>query len=275
MQGSLKVKTRRRYLKGLSVVGLAGLAGCTMTQGSIDSSMSSVMGVEGLSMFKGAPAHGEYPAEPMTMEMHGGMEMTAVSVDMVASTDDSNDYHFMPHVAWVEPGTTVAWSHADIEDVSEPRTHSVTSFGAGGRFPRLIPEAASHFDSGFIAGLHGVKPELGIDERFNQRISDRLSDAESIPRGPFTHTFEEEGVYFYYCQPHNIFKMAGAIVVGELWGEGGTETVSDPQGWAPAMTTEAAEQISEIAPVGGEALQEQVHEVRELVHGGGESMGGH
>ncbi|MFB6148445.1 MAG: hypothetical protein ABEJ48_02165, partial [Halobacteriales archaeon] len=66
-----------------------------------------------------------------------------------------------------------------------------------------------------------------------------------------------------------------AIVVGELWGEGGTKSVSDPTGWAPAMTSEASERISEIDPIGGQALEDQVHEVRELVHSGGEAMGGH
>lgn len=266
--------SRRRYLKALSALGVGGLAGCTMTGGSIDPTMSSVMGVEGLSMFKGAPAHGEYPAAPQTMSMEG-MEMNGVMVKMVAASDDSNNYHFMPHVAWVEPGTTVIWSHADIDGVSEPRTHSVTSFGAGRRYPRLIPEAASHFDSGYIAGLHGVKPEEGIDERFNDIISQRLSDAASLPRGPFSHTFEENGVYFYYCQNHHAYKMAGAVVVGELWGEEGTKSVSDPTGWSPAMTSEATDRIPEIDANGGEALYDQVHELRELVHSGGESMGGH
>ena len=274
MAGGNTVHSRRSYLKAVSALGLGGLAGCTMTQGSIDPTMGSVMGVEGLSMFKGAPAHGEYPAAPQTMSMEG-MEMEGVMVRMVAASDDSNNYHFMPHVAWIEPGTTVIWAHADIEGVSEPRTHTVTSFGGARRYPRLIPEEASHFDSGFIAGLHGVKPDKGIDERFNGIISRRLSAAASLPRGPFTHTFEEEGVYMYYCQNHHGFKMAGAIVVGELWGEGGTGSVSDPSGWAPAMTTEATDQISEIDPIGGQPLQDQVHEVRELVHGGGEAMGGH
>ncbi|MFB6148446.1 MAG: hypothetical protein ABEJ48_02170, partial [Halobacteriales archaeon] len=191
--------SRRSYLKAVSALGLGGLAGCTMTQGSIDPTMGSVMGVEGLSMFKGAPAHGEYPAAPQTMSMEG-MEMEGVMVRMVAASDDSNNYHFMPHVAWVEPGTQVAWMHADIEGVSEPRAHSVTSFGGARRYPRLIPDGAAHFDSGFIAGLHGVKPDEGIDERFNGIISRRLSSAASLPRGPFTHTFESEGVYLYYCQ---------------------------------------------------------------------------
>lgn len=258
-----------------------------MIRGSIDPSMEVVMGMEGLSMFKGAPAHGEYPAEPMTMEMEG-MSMNGVMVRMVAADNDSNDYHFMPHVAWVEPGTQVIWAHADIEGEpgSEPRAHSVTSFGAGTQFPRLIPRSADHFDSGYIAGLHGQKPDRQIDERFNRRISERMvyedpaneGDDPSVAdlpngRGPFTHTFEEEGVYLYFCQNHHMFKMAGAIVVGELWGEGGTEAVEEAHGWAPAMTTDAVDRIPKIDELHGHALLDQIHEVREMVHTGGESMG--
>lgn len=244
-----------------------------MLAGSQASGMAFMQGVEGLSMFAGAPAHGEYPASPMPMEMEG-MSMEGVPVKMVAKPDDSNNYHFMPHVAWVEPGTQVSWSHADIDGVSQPRGHSVTSFGAGDFFPRFIPEEASHFDSGYIAGLHGEKSRSeGIDERFNGRISDRLTDlGNPLGRGPFTHTFEHEGVYMYYCQNHHGFKMAAAVVVGELWGEGGTEAVSDPHGWSPAMTRDP-EPITGIDTVHGEAVHDQIEELREMIHSGGESMG--
>lgn len=268
---------RRQFLKysgATGALGLTALSGCTMVAGSQASGMAFMQGVEGLSMFAGAPAHGEFPAEPQHMEMHGGMEMDAVSVNMVAKPDDSNNYHFMPHVAWIEPGTTVSWSHADIEGVSQPRGHSVTSFGAGDLFPKLIPADAAHFDSGYIAGLHGQKSVAeGIDERFNQRLSNRLRNAGNpLGRGPFTHTFEHEGVYLYYCQNHHGFKMAAAIIVGELWGEDGTEAVSDPHGWGPAMTTDP-ETVAHHDEAHGDAIHEQLGELREMIHTGGESMG--
>lgn len=267
---------RRRFLKysgAAGVLGLSSLSGCTMVQGSQASGMEFMMGVEGLSMFAGAPAHGEYPAMPMSMSMEG-MSMEGVPVKMVAKPDDSNNYHFMPHVAWVEPGTQVIWSHADIEGVSQPRGHSVTSFGAGEFFPSMIPEEASHFDSGYIAGLHGQKSEAeGIDERFNGRLSNKLLEVGNpTARGPYSHTFEHEGVYLYYCQNHHGFKMAAAIVVGELWGEGGTEAVDDPHGWSPAMTREA-HHLEEADEHHGEAVHHQVGELREMIHSGGESMG--
>lgn len=246
-----------------------------MVKGSQAPSMAFMQGVEGLSMFKGAPAHGEYPAKPMTMTMEG-MSMQGVMVRMVAKPDDSNNYHFMPHVAWVEPGTQVIWAHADIEGVSEPRSHSVTSFGAGEYFPRMIPDDASGFDSGYIPGLHGSKSvSEGIDHRFNQFMSRKLREAGNpLGRGPFTHTFDHEGVYMYYCQNHHGFKMAAAVVVGELWGEDGTKAqgVSDPHGWAPGMTR-PAEQIERADDFHGQPVHHQVEELRGMIHTGGEMMG--
>ncbi len=235
--------------------------------------MTFMQGVEGLSMFKGAPAHGEYPAQPMEMTMEG-MSMEGVTVQMVAKPDDSNNYHFMPHVAWIEPGTQVIWSHADIDEISEPRAHSITSFGASNQFPRMIPEGSAHFDSGYIPGLHGAKSvSEGIDHRFNQRLSDKLREqGNPVGRGPFTHTFEEEGVYFYWCQNHHQFRMAAAIVVGELWGENGTEAVANPSGWAPAMTREL-HHVEEADQWHGGEVHHQLEELRTMLRSGGESMG--
>jgi plastocyanin len=263
--------SRRHFLKGVGAVGVAGsLAGCAFGVDALESSMSAV-DVEGLTMFKGAPAHGEYPAEPSHIEheMPGGtMEMDAVTVSMIAATDDSNNYHFMPHVAWVEPGQTVFWEHFSRDGVSERRTHTVTSFGNASLFPRLIPEGSHHFDSGFRAGTHGIDQDELIDERHNREMVDQIGQ-----EGGFSHTFEEEGVYLYYCQNHHEFKMAAAIVVGELWGEGGSETVDDPDGWAPGMTTDLHE-LEEADEMHGEAVHQQVEELREMIHSGGEMMGG-
>ena len=87
---------RRTFLQiggTLGVGGLTSLSGCAMTQGSIDPSMSYVMGREDLMMTKGAPAQDAYPASPsqISMEMPGGqhMEMEAVSVATMSTTEDS------------------------------------------------------------------------------------------------------------------------------------------------------------------------------------------
>lgn len=247
-----------------------------MVKGSQAPSMGFMQGVESLQMFKGAPAMDAYPAQPQTMEMEEGESMEAVTVRMVAKPDDSNNYHFMPHVAWVEPGTKVAWMHADIDGISQPRTHSVTAIGAGNNLPRLIPNGAENFDSGFIPGLHGQKSdEEGVDERFNGRISKQLQQhGNPLGRGPFVHEFTEEGVYLYYCQNHHEFKMAAAVVVGELWGKEGTEAVDGPTGWSPAMTQDAAA-IEQADEIHGKPMRDQVHELREFVRSGGQMEGGH
>lgn len=268
---NVQYHTRRDVLKGIACVGGAGsLAGCTFGAGALDSSMESVMGIEDLAMFKGAPAHGEYPAEPSHIEMHmpgGDMEMEAVTIRMTAATDGSNNYHFMPHVAWIEPGQTVFWEHFSMEGVSERRTHTVTSFGGAGLFPRLIPGHAPHFDSGFRAGTHGRSERELIDERFNREMVNMIGQ-----EGGFSRTFDHEGVFMFYCQNHHEFKMAGAVVVGEQWGEDGTETVDEAHGWAPGMTADI-DGIPDVDPVHGEAVHDQVHELREMIRSGGEAMG--
>ena len=272
---------RRTFLKGLgAAAGISSLSGCTILRAdavgsnfakSIEPSMSSVMGVEGLSMFKGAPAHGEYPASTshIEMEMPGGehMEMEAVTVMTIAAPDDSDNYHFMPHVVWVEPGQMVLWEHFSKPGVSEKRTHTATSFGRGDRFMRLVPDGASHFDSGYRAGTHGMDQSEQIDERFSRKMARAIGQ-----EGAFSHKFEQEGVYFYYCQNHHEFKMAGAVVVGELWGEHGDEAVSDPSGWSPAMTANL-DAIPKQDPLHGKAVKDQLHELREMITTGGESMG--
>ncbi|SDZ97596.1 halocyanin domain-containing protein [Haloplanus vescus] len=65
-----------------------------------------------------------------------------------------------------------------------------------------------------------------VSDTHNVLIEDQPSDAdwggvESIENSGFSHehTFETEGVYKYYCQPHLALGMKGAVVVG---GSGGT-----------------------------------------------------
>jgi plastocyanin len=226
--------------------------------------MGYVMGQEGLHMTKGAPADGEYPASPseIEMEMPSGehMSMGAVTVSTIAPTDDSDNYHFMPHVVWIEPGQTVFWEHYHEPGFSERRTHTVTSFGGSGLFPRLIPEGASHFDSGYRAGTHG-SGDPDIDERFNRKMVQLVGQ-----EGGFAVKFQQKGVYLYYCQNHHMFNMAGAVVVGEIWGENG-EKGEPREGWAPAMTADP-HHLEEADPMHGASMAHQVEELRGFVHAG-------
>jgi len=47
------------------------------------------------------------------------------------------------------------------------------------------------------------------------------SDLSAEAGFTFEHTFEEEGVSKYYCQPHKSLGMKGVVVVGEVPSEGG------------------------------------------------------
>ena len=67
-----------------------------------------------------------------------------------------------------------------------------------------------------------------VSDTHNILIEEQPSDAgwggvEAIENSGFSHehTFETEGIYKYYCQPHLALGMKGAIVVGGSGGGGG------------------------------------------------------
>jgi plastocyanin len=98
----------------------------------------------------------------------------------VAMQTTSSGQHFHPHVAWVEPGGTVAF-------VNESGTHTATAYHPDNGKPQRIPEDAESFDSGLLT-------EEGAT---------------------WEHTFETEGVYDVYCEPHEQLGMIGTVVVGK------------------------------------------------------------
>ena len=216
--------------------------------------MSRSMSATGLPMFGGGPD-----------DLESGDE---VMVNAVALADDSNNYHFFPHVVWVEPGTTVKWEHYVEPDVSVARVHTATALSGEHFGVRLIPEGAESWDSGLMAGtgsMMSVKQEFfdpsenaGITNDYGKQVINGESDQIG---GGFSHTFEQQGVYLYYCQNHYKFLMAGAVVVGPLSGD------NEGDGWSPAMTADLSP-IGEY--VGGEPLVDQLHELREFVKMGGQ-----
>ncbi|MFB6130546.1 MAG: plastocyanin/azurin family copper-binding protein [Salinigranum sp.] len=219
--------------------------------------MSKAMSTTGLPMFGGGPDN-----------LKSGDE---VMVHAVAMADDSNNYHFFPHVVWVEPGTTVKWEHFVKPHVSVARVHTSTALSGKHFGVRLIPESAQGWDSKLMAGTGSM---MSSEQRFfdaeenggiTNDIGKQVVNSESNQlRGGFSHTFEKQGVYMYYCQNHYKFNMAGAVVVGPLSGKNKAE------GWAPAMTADLSP-IEEY--VGAEGLIDQLGELREFVEKGG-SMGG-
>lgn len=93
---------------------------------------------------------------------------------------------FDPVGVWVAPGTTVRWA-------LEANVHTTTAYHPrNGDRPLRIPERAVPWDSGYLVN----------------------------PGDSFEITLDVEGVYDYFCAPHEIAGMVGRIVVGRPGGPG-------------------------------------------------------
>ncbi|WP_336327792.1 cupredoxin domain-containing protein [Halovenus sp. HT40] len=98
----------------------------------------------------------------------------------VKMVTEGGGYHFEPHVVRVNVGGTVTFHN-------ESGSHSSTAYHPDNDQPQLIPNGAASWDSGLLS-------EQGAT---------------------FEHTFETEGIYHYYCTPHEAPGMIGSIIVGE------------------------------------------------------------
>lgn len=89
-----------------------------------------------------------------------------------------NRNHFHPHIVHVKKGGTVTWK-------DESGRHAVVAYHPSNHGkPNRIPKRAKPWDSDALTG------------------------------GEFSHTFDVEGVYDYYCPPHEPMGMIGSVVVG-------------------------------------------------------------
>ncbi|WP_128478136.1 plastocyanin/azurin family copper-binding protein [Halorussus pelagicus] len=115
----------------------------------------------------------------------------------VAMISEGTNYYFDPIGLFVEPGTTVEW-------VNQSGSHSATAYaeGTGSAEVTRIPDDAEPWNSEIIT-------EQG---------------------GTFSHTFEVEGTYDYFCIPHKTLGMVARIVCGQ---PGGVEG-NPPDGEVPA-----------------------------------------
>lgn len=108
-----------------------------------------------------------------------------VEIRMRAAPDGS-DVWFDPIGAYVERGQTVRW-------IVEQDVHTSTAYHPhNDGHPLRIPESAAPWDSGFLIE----------------------------PGNRFEITPTVEGVYDYYCAPHEIAGMVGRLVVGRATGPG-------------------------------------------------------
>jgi plastocyanin len=104
------------------------------------------------------------------------------------SSPRGEEVWFDPIGVRIEPGQTVRWIMA-----SPGNPHTTTAYHPRNANHSLrIPEAAAPWDSGFLVN----------------------------PRDTFEVTLTVEGVYDYFCLPHEAAGMVGRIVVGRPGGPG-------------------------------------------------------
>ncbi len=132
----------------------------------------------------------------------------------VTMRTEGGQQHYDPHLAWIEPGGTVTWR-------LESGQHDVVAYHPDNDDkPLRIPEGAEPW-----------------------RIDLLSEEGETA-----SHTFETEGVYDYYCTPHESLGMVGTVIVGEPdpHGQPGLEEpqASLPEG-ARSELADLGEQVNE------------------------------
>lgn len=138
--------------------------------------IARLAGVGTLGVLAGcAQLNGDEDGETDAQSGDGGTVMAVA--DREVGEDD--EFYFEPQMATVEPGATVQWE-------VESGRHTVTAFHPNNQVPNRIPENADPFDSDTLAE----------DDTFDVQ-------------------FDEEGVYDYFCQPHEHEGMVGTVVVGD------------------------------------------------------------
>lgn len=105
-----------------------------------------------------------------------GAEGDVVEINM--ETEESS-FYFDPVGVQVEPGTTIRF-------INESGQHTATAYCEDNDKEQRIPEGAECWDSGMLV-------EQGAT---------------------FEVTLTEEGVYDYFCLPHEMLGMVGRIIVG-------------------------------------------------------------
>jgi plastocyanin len=172
--------TRRRMLQLTGGAAVVGLAGCTGTQDNDSEAAAGTPTESGQDETSTESGHSDdedsHDDDGGHDEAVGAPSDTA-EVNMI--TEDES-YHFEPHVVRVNVGGTVTWHN-------ESGSHSTTAYHSDNDQPQLVPDGAASWDSGIVS-------EQGAT---------------------FEHTFETEGVYHYYCTPHESLGMLGSVIVGE------------------------------------------------------------
>jgi plastocyanin len=160
---------------------VAGLAGCTGAGGGGEGSGATATSTPTESDHQ--ETEGENHDEEGSDDGHNHDEGTPQEPSATATVSmrtEGSGQHYGPHVVWIESGGTVTWE-------LESGTHDVTAYHPDNDKLLRIPEAADSWSTELLSD-HGTT---------------------------FERTFETEGVYDYFCTPHEAVGMVGTVIVGE------------------------------------------------------------
>lgn len=144
---------------------------------------------------------------PRLPSIASASEAGTVTIRMKSDPTGAKVY-FDPIGVLVMPGTTIRW-------VVQSNVHTTTAYHpANGDFPQRIPDAADPWDSGYL----------------------------TEPGASFSVTLTVEGVYDYFCRPHEAAGMVGRIIVGRPAGPG----LRPPGDELPPAAREAFPSIEDI-----------------------------
>lgn len=118
-----------------------------------------------------------------------GGEMVEIKMQ---GRDDGSQVWFDPIGILIKPGQTVRWTNLNPGNSHTTTAYNPANFGR----PLRMPKTAKSWDSDYL-----------------------------LPKESFLITFTEQGVYDYYCIPHEHAGMVGRVIVGEPEAHGWAEMV--------------------------------------------------
>jgi plastocyanin len=199
--------SRRRVLRtGALVAAAGGLAGCggggDQTDGGAEGTDTGTTAGE-----NGTPTPTATEAAPPSgADVLGGPTDLQSSAEVRATVLDEDQgagrYVFTPAVVWLEPGGTVFWRFEEAD-------HTVTVYHPQYDRPQRIPD--------------------GVETPFNSEFG-----GSGAPGTSFNFVFDTEGVWNYFCKPHEGRGMVGMVVVGGPQGGPGAAPPSDVESGAAA-----------------------------------------
>ena len=181
---SPKKLSRRRFVEAAGTASMVALAGCSAGGGGGEGSGDGGSGEDNETNETGG-LEDDNETDNQTNETddqshsHGG-ELDSPSTDAdIEMVTEGDEHHFEPRAVWVEEGGTVTWTLAS-------GSHSATAYHSDNDRPDRVPEGTEAWDSGILS-------EQGAT---------------------FEHTFDKEGIYDFFCIPHEGIPMVGTVVVG-------------------------------------------------------------